>query len=176
MPANWTQPATWTVNQLVTADDLNEQLRDNLEFLKDPPSGAYMADESANYSTTSSTFVDVDATNFALSLTTAGGDVLVGFYGTMANAGVGGRTFFDVDVSTSGRIGGDDGLITVQNPDASSGDRVCVVSFVYLLTGLAAGTHEFSLQWKALVNTATLYAGAGTSNVDVHPQFWAREI
>lgn len=30
----WTTPRTWTIGQLVAADDLNEQLRDNLNHLK----------------------------------------------------------------------------------------------------------------------------------------------
>lgn len=33
MPAIWTPPITWLVDQLVTEADLNQQLRDNLEFL-----------------------------------------------------------------------------------------------------------------------------------------------
>jgi len=30
----WTAPRTWAIGQLVTASDLNEQLRDNLAHLK----------------------------------------------------------------------------------------------------------------------------------------------
>lgn len=30
----WTTPRTWTIGQLVSASDLNEQLRDNLALLK----------------------------------------------------------------------------------------------------------------------------------------------
>ncbi len=33
MSANWTPPITWLVDQLVTEADLNQQVRDNLEFL-----------------------------------------------------------------------------------------------------------------------------------------------
>ncbi|MBI5671126.1 MAG: hypothetical protein HZC41_24280 [Chloroflexi bacterium] len=33
MPAIWTPPITWLVDQLVTEADLNQQVRDNLEFL-----------------------------------------------------------------------------------------------------------------------------------------------
>ncbi|MBC6935320.1 MAG: hypothetical protein DWB42_05730 [Chloroflexi bacterium] len=33
MTAVWTPPITWLVDQLVTEQDLNEQVRDNLEFL-----------------------------------------------------------------------------------------------------------------------------------------------
>lgn len=30
----WTTPKTWTIGELVTASDLNEQVRDNLNHLK----------------------------------------------------------------------------------------------------------------------------------------------
>lgn len=33
MPVIWTPPITWQVDQLVTEADLNQQVRDNLEFL-----------------------------------------------------------------------------------------------------------------------------------------------
>jgi hypothetical protein len=32
----WTTPATWTPNQLVTATDLNQQIRDNMTILAVP--------------------------------------------------------------------------------------------------------------------------------------------
>lgn len=175
MPANWTQPATWTVNQLVTAADMNTHLRDNLEFLKDPPTGAYKADESADYNTTSTSFVNVDVTNFAFSLDTAGGDVLIGFYGTFIMNAASREVYLDVDVNTLGRVGGNDGLIAGQNPETSV-TRPIPISFTYLLRNLSAGNHIFRLQWKVDGGNATLYAGAGTTGWDLHPQFWVREI
>ena len=66
-----------------------------------------------------------------------------------------------------------DGIVAVTAPVAG---YACVVSFTFLATGLAAGTHTFKLQWKTGAATATMYAGAGTPNLDVHPQFWAREV
>ena len=175
MPANWTQPATWSVNQLVTADDLNEQLRDNLEFLKGPPTGAYKADQVADYTTTSTSFVDVDGTNFSFSLNTAGGDVLIGFTGTFLTNAANRQIYLDAHVNTLGRVGGDDGLVMSQNPGEST-NRPFSMAFVYLLRSLPAGTHIFRVQWKVDSGTGTLYAGAGTSQRDVHPQFWVREV
>jgi hypothetical protein len=175
MPAIWTTPATWAVNQLVTADDLNEQLRDNLEFLKGPPTGAYKANQGSDYGTSSTSFVNVDATNWAFSLDIAGGAVLMGFQGSVLGNTTSRRVYFDVDVNTLGRLGADDGLVTVHNPNGSDA-RIVLAAFTYLLTGLPAGTHIFRLQWKVDNGSAILYAGAGTANVDVHPQFWVREI
>ena len=83
----WTTPATWGVDQLVTASDLNTQLRDNLNTLKTPPSAHYELNESSDYTTSSASFVDVDATNLALTITTSGGDVFVGFHGSVEHSG-----------------------------------------------------------------------------------------
>lgn len=47
----WTTPATWTVGSLVTADQLNTQLRDNLTFLK------LLVDNNGKLPALSSTYV-----------------------------------------------------------------------------------------------------------------------
>lgn len=170
MAANWTPPATWT-GSLITVNRLNEQIRDNLEFLKDPPSASYEADEGSNYTTTSSSFVDVDSTNLSLTIETAGGDVLIAFHGTVTRSASGGIVRFDVDVDGT-RVASDDGIIAAE-PVTGAG---MPVSFVRYVTGLSPGSHTFKLQWKINTGTATLYAGAGTSQYDIHPQMWVREV
>jgi len=42
MTAEWHTPITWAVDQLVTNEDLNEQVRDNLEFLYERPVTDYI--------------------------------------------------------------------------------------------------------------------------------------
>ena len=81
----WNTPLTWQVDQLVTEADLNSQLRDNLRFLKDPPTDFISLDEEQDYASTSDEFVDVDRQKLALSVTTAGGDLLVVFFGMLRN-------------------------------------------------------------------------------------------
>ncbi len=170
----WATPVTWGVDQLVTASDLNAQLRDNLNVLKTPPSAHYELNESSDYTTNSATFVDVDATagKFNLTITTSGGDVFVGFHGCVEHSNSL-AVFFDVLVDGVTQVGGNDGIVRVRQGAAS--DMVSV-SFVRLVTGLSAASHSFKLQWKTGGATATLLAGAGTSGKDVHPQFWVREI
>jgi hypothetical protein len=169
----WTTPKDWTTDELVTASDLNTHLRDNLNALKSPPSAHFEANESSDYTTTSTSFVDVDATagKLSLTITTNGGDVLVHFHGSVENGG-GSAIFFDVAVDGT-RTAGDDGILRAR---ASTTTDTVPVSFTRLITGLSAGAHTFKLQWKVGANTATLCAGAGTSGKDVHPQFWAREV
>src|SRR3712207_4948156 len=98
MTATWHTPKSWSTGELVTATNLNEQLRDNLEFLKAPPNNAYLLNEAANYTTTSTSFVEVDGagSELTLSLTTAGGDVLIVFNGVVANSAAGSTVYFDV--------------------------------------------------------------------------------
>lgn len=164
----WTQPKTWSSEPLV-AGDMNTHIRDNLEALKDPPSDNYELNELSDYSTTSTSFVDVDSTNLAFTIVTNGGDVLIGFHGTVSGGTGNIDPCFDVDIDGT-LVAGDDGIIVSQ-----SGARLAV-SFVRLVTGLSAGSHTFKLQWKARnAGTITLFAGAG-GTVDDHPQFWVREV
>lgn len=134
------------------------------------PSDEYTLNETSDYTETSTTFVDVDATNLALTITTNGGDVLVGFHGSFNNGS--GDVFLDVAVDGT-RDGGDDGYIRVRT---ASGVTQNAASFTRTITGLSAASHTFKLQWKVTGGTETLYAGAGTTNVDLHPQFWVREL
>lgn len=170
MPPVWSSPKTWAVGELVTAALLNAHLRDNLDFLKTPPTAAYILNETGDYTTTSTSFVNVDVAKLTLSITTAGGDVLIGFCGSILESA--GTVFFDVDIDGT-RTAGDDGICTVT---ASSSTARTNATFFKLVQGLAPGLHLFKLQWKVNAGTATLFAGAGTSNGDIHPQFFVREV
>ena len=152
----------------------NSDITDEREFTDAPKASAsYTCDETADYQTTSTAFVDVDSTKLSLTITTNGGDVLVHFDGVARHRANGHYVYFDVEVDGS-PLGGDDGLVM------TSDNQALTVSFTRLVTGLSAGSHTFTLQWKTDYADPTyypiLYAGAGTSNFDVHPQFWVREM
>jgi hypothetical protein len=100
-----------------------------------------------------------------------GEDIFVSFHGCVANSGTNQEAYFDVDVNGS-RISDGDGIAATTIPSG----QVAMVSFHRIITTLAAGTHTFKLQWKVSSNTGTLYAGAGTSSFDLHPQFYVREM
>ena len=170
MPSIWSSPKTWSVGELVTASLLNSHLRDNFDFLKTPPTALYILNESGDYTVTSTSFVNVDGTKLALTITTAGGDVLVGFCGSILQSAA--TVFFDVEVDGS-RTAGDDGLCAVTPFSASA--RALATCFK-LIQGLAPGLHTFKLQWRVNSGTGTLLAGAGTANGDIHPQFFVREV
>ncbi|MEO8609958.1 MAG: hypothetical protein ABI690_18840 [Chloroflexota bacterium] len=170
MPSVWSSPKTWSVGELVTAALLNSHLRDNFDFIKTPPTALYILNESSDYTTTSTSFVNVDGAKLALTITTAGGDVLVGFCGSILQSAA--TVFFDVEVDGS-RTAGDDGLCVITPSTASA--RMNATCFK-LIQGLSSGLHTFKLQWKVNSGTATLFAGAGTANGDIHPQFFVREV
>ncbi|GEM_PF-379305 len=176
----WNTPITWLVDQLVTESDLNEQVRDNLNYLKgrvDTPATAhYTLTETTDYSTSSLTFVDVDNVKLALTLNTNGGDVLVSFFGaiyapnTQENA-----VYFDVAVNGV-RRGGDEGVIMVASKNGSGLTiQTGTFAFTLLVTGLSAGTHTFKLQWRVLQYPMSLRSG-GTTPYNVRSQFWVREV
>jgi hypothetical protein len=172
----WTTPRTWADNDLVDAADLNEQLRDNLEWVKAvvDNSGSYECDEASDYTTSSTSFVPVDNTNLTLTITTNGGDVLIGFYGAVKGTANNQRIYFDIELDSTSYLIGDDGAFSPLVITGYIGPFP--VSFVHLARDLEAGEHTFELHWKTNGGTATLYAGAGTNLCDFHPQFWVQEV
>ena len=167
----WTAPKTWSSEPL-TSLDLNSNVRDNLNHLKDrldSSAGSFISGES-RLETTATEFVDVDALKLALTLTTHGGDVLLGFTGSVQCSQNAGSVYFNVAVDGVDYVA-DDGI--VRNSIGSSYDfnREKPISFVMLIPDLSAGSHTFKLRWKASNNN--------TARLDVmslHPQFWAKEI
>ena len=170
----WTAPKNWTTGEALTASDMNVHIKDNLNALKTPPTAHYECNEGSDYQTTSTSFVDVDGTNLRLTITTTGGDVLVGFCGSVNNGTNPSGVYLNIHESVAGGVlVADDGILSSWDPTTAA---QVPISFVYLVTGLAAGEHIFKLQWKVYSGTATMYAGAGTGAADVHHQFWAREV
>lgn len=165
----WTAPKTWSSEPL-TSLDLNTNVRDNLNHLKDrldSSAGAFVTGESS-LATTSTAFVDVDALRLSLALTTHGGDVLLGFTGTVQCSQRNGSVFFNVAVDDVDYVA-DEGIMRLRIDGATNFHKP--LSFVMLIPGLSAGSHTFKLRWKT--------SNGNTARIDVvalHPQFWAKEI
>jgi len=158
MTASWTAPMTWS-GALVTVAQMNQHIRDNFEFLKDPPTSVVLLTGETNKTTTSTTFVDVDAAgdpDFSLVITTAGGDVWVYFNGIVSNPTNVGFVYFDFTVDGVRHSGVADGLTGAGMATGSANDRLSP-GFKVLVTTLAAGAHTFALQWRVAAGTATLY-------------------
>ena len=165
---DWTTPKTWQTGEAVTASDMNAQVRDNVDHLHTRMENydEYTLDEASNYTTSSTSFVDVDGTKLALTITTTKDNavVLVQFYGTVINPSYL-YTYFDITVDGV-RDPGDDGLTFGQ----SISGGYAQVSFTRLIVIPTAGEHTFKLQWKVSSNTTTLHCKT------LHPQFWAKEL
>ena len=91
------------------------------------------------------------------------------FHGIVDNSTSSESTLFNVSVDDDDDA--DDDGYTGQRGTAAQ-----AVSFTRLITGLSAGEHTFKLRWRVTGGTGYIYAGAGTSGYDVHPQFWVREM
>ncbi len=152
--AVWTTPRTWATGELVTATLLNEELRDKFEALRTPPTVTLVT--TSNLTTSSTTFVDVSATQLSLDITTTGADLLVGFFGDLIEN----SAFLDVSLDGT-RIGDTtNGIMRGLNH----------VSFVLPVTGVSAAAHTLRLSWKRdtfFSTDAELRAGA---------TFWVREF
>lgn len=170
----FTDNITWT-NTRVTKNQMNEQVRDNLLALKFPPSASYIASgRLTDYSTTSTSFADVDSTNMDLSITTTGdgaggnADVMIALTGALYSASS--ISIFFRILRDGVAINADDGL----GVSLASGLRCA--SFMFLDRNVTPGNHEYKLQWKVSSGTGVLCANAGTSGRDIKAQFFIREI
>lgn len=148
--------------------DLSAQYGSHKQYHSDQ----YIANEGSDYTTSSTSFVDIDGTNLALVVNTRGGDVQIGFTGIIAQGAGGVNTYLEVEADGA-VVGGDDGIVAITSETAVFKTNA---AFTYVVSGLPPGKHTFVIQWKVFANTSTLFAGAGTANGDLHPQFWAKEV
>ena len=161
MPANWTTPITWNVDQLVTNTDLNQQLRDNLEYLLSPNHERIIRDNGGDYSLTNVTsFQDIDSTNLSITLVTHGGPVWVHFQAVGKSNGTSHEGYVDIAVDGT-RVGNayTQGLGRIH----SDGTAWVTVSISILLTGLTAGTYILRPQWRTKAS-AIISLHAGTAD------------
>lgn len=165
-------PKTWSANEGLTASLLNTYIRDQVLALKSPAHFRCYIDEAADYTTTSTSFVDIDATDLSATVTTGGGKMLLFFTGTVYQSATTARVYLDISVDGT-RLGLDDGLTVVRVSSMPSHAGVAIAA----LSGtLSAGSHTFKLQWKVDSGTGGMYAGAGTATADLHPTFWGVEL
>lgn len=168
----WTTPKTdWEALDVPDEDDMNA-IGENLEALKDPAGDINNVNEASNFTTTSTSFATVHAATTA-SITTTGGRVLVTFTGSCTHSQNSGAIYFNLQIDGSGDYAANDGIFL---QTITTAGQVMNCSFLFWVEGLSAGAHTIALRWKVGSGTATMYAGAGTSNLDVHPQFAAVEV
>ena len=161
MTATWTTPRTWAVGELVTAALMNAHVRDNMDWLKTPISAS--ATWSSNFTTTSTTPVDI--TGATVTLTTNGGgvDVIVLF-----DAGAGGAAtcafFIVIDGVSYQRIA------TMSWDGANV--RPIAVTIHIPASSLSAASHTIKLQAQQNSGTLTVY---GSASGQTTPRFYVIE-
>lgn len=151
---SWTHPRTW-LPEKITADKLNQEIRDNFTALKDPQHDEYAPSYAAGNLISTSSTSWTTMTDFELSLTTEGGDVLI-----ILNVDVDAAAYFDIEVNNS-RKGGSDGTMGT----SAAGP----ILLIWLLTEIEPQTLSIVGKWKVPSGTANILASTC-------PYFSAREI
>lgn len=172
MTATWQAPRTWTIGELVTKSILDENVRNNLEFLRTPPSSFGSLNLGADIAFTSTSFAVIDGTNLAKTITTQGGDVLV--WATLSGLATGALVAFLAVEIDGVRYDADDGYC-VQGIGAGARQ---VLSYLQVIpaASLSNASHTFKLMAKVSASTLTFFTGAGTGSGDVHAQMGVREF
>lgn len=149
----FTTPRTWVAAQIVTADELNIDIRDNMVYLKDRIDGVakQFIRTVTDYTTTSTSLVDIDGTNLSLTFTTDGSDVLVIFAGYGDNSGTNGEVLVAVKVDSTD--------FEITSGTSPTGNAAINLGFIYIFTGLSAASHTFIMRWKVAAGTGTITAG-----------------
>ena len=133
----WTTPITWTNSAVVGATEMNEQIRDNMNFLFAPTFDmivtAYTA--VAQVTGTASTAVPITA-GLSSEITTFGGNIHCYFQSWVS----GSWAMFYIDYNgTSVSAAGVSGLV-------SADDSIVIMNA--WITGLASGTHVITPMWS----------------------------
>ncbi len=113
-----------------------------------------------DFTTTSTSFVNVDATNASITITvgSGGNPVLIGFGGILVHTG----TLEDtaIDITIDGVLQGGTKGLTASGVDAVGTRHF--IGYTYQTAALSAGSHTFRIQWLTNGGTATWYASATT--------------
>jgi hypothetical protein len=160
-----------TADSGITLTKLNPGADEELQITA--PVNLDFGNNIATLSTTSTTYVDVDPTNFNLTLTTTGRDVLLTFSGVVRHTTTTATSDYDVNLDGTllGSVTlGSAALSKITNPDAATNNIIMPINFSIIVSGLSAASHTFNLQWKVSAGTVTL---RGTNAVC---QFSVREI
>jgi hypothetical protein len=137
-----------------------EYLKNNQDTLVSPANDSTLHNEGSQYSTTSTSFVDVDASDLSVAITTNGRPVLVLVTGTAYNYNSGQEVYFDIAVDGS-RLGGSQGLVGLED---NVEHPLCMA---VLVTGLSAASHTFKLQWKVDGGSGRFDSASGTTPIQL---------
>lgn len=161
----FTTPVTWQ-SQLVTVAQFNEQIRDNMNALKEPPRGlSYVSARDYSLDTSGAwSLVDTGDVNghFRHTITvTDDSTVTVQFIGQVRHINNNGRVGFGVSVDGTQYFPASGIAFNAAGGLAGASALIFPVSFSVKLTGQVAGSHTYRLTWFGTNTATTLHATAG---------------
>lgn len=166
----WTTPKTWSVGELVTANLLNEQLKDNLTYLKVALPQVVTPDTASQLFTTSTSFVDVDSVFTHILDNVQSGTVMAYFHGTFTSES-GALSNVSLNVSVDGvDVATENGILGAFANAAGTSTGPTAMTFTHVITGLSAGSHTFRLRWRTNNGRINLLSH------NYRNQFWVREL
>lgn len=152
---SWVTMADLTTGDIVTEADM-DAMRQNVDFLREKPVAVSLQESGTDYATSSTAFVDIDATNLVLSVTVPDCVLMAVFEAAMiGNSNV---AYVDLLVNAA-RRGGTYGLRSFSG--ASTEYHSVTVTHIW---SVAAGTYIIKPQWRVSSNSATIKRNA-------HPVF-----
>lgn len=155
--ADWSTPLTWDTGRLVTANDLNQQIRDNLLYLKSPPATIL---EGVDNTTSSTSYVPLTETKNII--TTAGGRVLIGAYGYSYRTSGSGPMQITIGLAKDGGAVGNAIIVTL--PEQLN--NAAPWAMLHLTAQLTPAFHTYRLYHRV----------SGNTGASVVVQFWMLEV
>lgn len=163
----WTTPKTWALDDVLDAPTLNQQVRDNIEYLANRPMAwikhVYSSNENI-YPTATGTFTHI--TDLDVSLTTNTGRVMYTCHVPIVDSAR--AVYFDVYIpelniylSTDSTTPATYGLARSQSANNAYDVPVTIAAPIEL----AAGTYTFQLM--AYASAATVYIAADTAVIPI---------
>ena len=172
----WYTPKTWAYREPILDWKLNQQMRDNLDYLYERPRAIITKDGSgADYTTTAVSNEPIDDTVYSVLVVTTGGLVEVNLLGAVYNATAAQTVFFDVLIDDA--FWASSGL-SIPNTSGLWYYRATVVNKISMIGSpyiypyaLPPGEHTFKLRWRVSGGTGTFRNNAGTVS-----QFSVKEV
>lgn len=169
----WTNPITWVYKQIFTSAIFNEQIRDNLEYLKSRPLTVATIG-TTNQTGITTSWVKVTNSDLQIILPVAG-VLMFGWRLTFTHTVASSTLSLDIyDTNNSVYLSSGTGTPSAQGvmrvpAHATIGQSNCL-SGVYIHQGVTAATHNYELRVLAGAASATLI------NASVKQGCWVREV
>lgn len=152
----WTTPPTFVAGRVISPADIATYFFGNDSYLLNRPVTARIRNNAGAYSTSSTTFVDIDATNLSITLAMSGSAVLLTFSANTRLSGTDVAPMFDFVIDgvryATGFTQGMGQMTAISNTKPGP------INVWALVTGLSAASHTFKPQWAV--------PSAGTSGIE----------